>query len=213
MHARKYFIDLKARQQKDYGMEQGTSLWHEWRKSIIGASEASVILGIDPYRDREELLLEKLGEGKPYKSNPAMELGNKFEGPARALLFFELGIDFTPSTRTHPDLPWMGASLDGYCEATNQSCEIKYMGKKNFDLVKSSGAPLKHHYPQVQHQMAVYGLDKAYYAAYTLTEEKREIDQLTSVIVSRDDSFIQNLIKLEKEFWDEVLAKRATCQS
>lgn len=183
---------------------QGSDDWLAMRRQGIGASEASIVLGIDPYRDRQDLLDDKLGRGKPFKTNPAMQLGTKFEGVARALSFFDLDIEFTPAVIHHPTLEWMFASLDGQCLLTKTICEIKYMGKKNFDMVGSSKGPLKHHFPQMQHQLAVTGYDRCVYIPYTLTENKQEIDKIAYINIDRDDSYIDRLIQLEKEFWDEV---------
>lgn len=189
-------------------MEQQTAEWHIFRSNGIGSSDAAVIMDIDPYRDRNDLLLDKLGKGKPFKRNPAMELGVKFEPVARSLSYFDLGIEFTPHTLTHPEHDWMRASLDGYNIYTNSLCEIKYMGEKNFIKCRDDVSALPHHYPQVQHQIAVTGFSEAWYIPYYLTENKQEIAEIAYIKIARSDEYIDRLITLEKEFWDEVVGKR-----
>lgn len=189
-------------------MEQQSSDWLVWRQSGLGSSDASVIMGIDPYRDREQLLDDKLGRGEPMKKNFAMELGNKFEGAARALSYFDLDIEFEPITLTHPDLNWMRASLDGYSTEHNCLAEIKYMGNVNWEACRNANAPLLHHAAQMQHQLAVAGMPMAWYIPYTLTKDKKEINDICYIKVERNDVYIDNLIRLEKEFWDEVIKSK-----
>lgn len=162
-------------------------------------------MGIDPYRSKDDLFLEKTNRAKPTVKNFAMELGNRFEGPARALLYFELDIEFEPITVIHSDLHFIRASLDGYNLEEQVLAEIKYMGTKNFDLVKTSQATLVHHYPQVQQQLAVTGFKKAIYTAYTLNKPRKAIDKFQTVPILRDEKYInEELLPALKSFWDEV---------
>ncbi len=190
-------------------MEQQSDGWHTWRSMGIGSSDAPAVMGVCPYRSRKELLLDKLGRGKPFKSNPAMQLGVKFEPVARALSYFDMDIEFEPATLIHPDLDFVRASLDGICNQTKTIAEIKYMGVKNFIKCAETLSALEHHYPQVQHQLAVTGFKLAYYIPYTLTENKREIDKIAYIKVDRDDQYIERLLTLEKEFWNEVVHQRS----
>lgn len=186
-------------------MEQGSELWHAWRKKGLGSSESSVIMGVDPYRTKEQLFLDKTGRGIPVKVNPAMLLGQKFEEPARALLFFEFGYEFEPIVCVNPDFPFIKASLDGYSSDHDCFVELKYMGQANFELVKGAQAPLPHHFPQVQHQFLAKGARKAFYATYTLTKDKSAIDQIQVIPVLRDNRYIQDeLLPALKSFWGEV---------
>lgn len=188
---------------------QGSEEWLAWRAKGIGASDAAAILGICPYRSKKQLLLEKLGRGKPQKKNPAMALGNKFEGAARALLYFELDVEFTPHTLSHPDHPFILASFDGYCANSEQIAEIKYMGQKNFDLIKKTNKPLEHHFPQVQQQLAVSTFKKCVYCFYTLNENRSAIANLAHIEVERDDQYIdQTLIPALTDFWSEVQRRK-----
>lgn len=186
-------------------MKQGSQEWLEWRKKGIGASDASVVMGIDPYRTRDDLFLEKTGRGVPMKKNRAMDFGNQFEGAARALLFFERGHDFEPYFLSHPDLPWLRASLDGFNEDQRLLAEIKYLGVKNFELIQLTQSPLKHHFPQVQQQLLVTGFKDAVYVPYTLTKNQKAIDKIQFVNILRDDRYInEELLPALTTFWDEV---------
>lgn len=186
-------------------MDQGSPVWHQWRGKGLGSSDASVVMGIDPYRTREDLLLDKTGRGKPVQVNEAMRLGSRFEGAARALLYFEFGFEFEPAICNHPDFPYIRASLDGLSPDGERLCEIKYMGQKNFDKIKETQWPLDHHYPQVQHQLLAKGLKEAVYAPYTLAKCKTKIENIQSVVVVRNDQYINDqLLPALQNFWGEV---------
>lgn len=186
-------------------MQQGSDGWHSWRGKGLGSSDASVIMGIDPYRTKEDLFLDKTGRGKPIEVNPAMLLGQKFEGGARAILYFEHNLEFEPYTCSHPKHAFIRSSLDGINEDKTLICEIKYMGAKNFEKVKASQSPLEHHYPQLQHQLLTTDIDRVLYVPYTLSPDKNRIDQLTIVPVNKDPVYInEELLPALLNFWGEV---------
>lgn len=191
-------------------MQQGSEIWHNWRMQGIGSSDAPVIMGKDPYRDIEELLLDKCGKAKPRKTNPAMERGTKFEGAARGIFYFDNDLDCEPAEFVHGQHDFIRASLDGYNFEAGFFAEIKYMGLKNWGKIKLEQQPLPHHWIQIQHQFAVTGLPLCYYTAYTLTEDFRAIDKIQYLKLTPDYVYInQELIPAELKFWDLVtLTKR-----
>ncbi len=188
-------------------MEQGSSSWLGWRKQGVGSSDAPCVMGCDPYRTREDVLLDKLGLAEPVKVNGAMELGTMWEPAARAMYFFETGLDMEPAEFAHPDYPYLRASLDGYREDA-WPIEIKFMGEKNFDLIHQTQAPLEHHWVQVQHQLLVTGKERCVYIPYTLTEDKKKIARIQYVWVLRDDKYQAELYQKLTDFWQEVIIRR-----
>lgn len=170
-------------------------------------------MGCDPYRTREELILDKLGMGQPIKTNPAMELGSKWESAARALFFFEHDVECDPAEVIHPDYNFIRASLDGYNADLGFFLEIKYMGQKNFDKASAKRAIQKHHDVQVQHQFLVTGLNKAYYVPYTLNSDKTKIESIAYIEQEPSTNFIYNdLLPALKLFWDEVKQRSDNAQ-
>ncbi len=189
-------------------MEQGSPEWHQWRRQGIGSSDASVVMGSDPYRTREELILDKLGMGKPIKTNPAMELGTKWESAARALFYFEHDMECDPAEIVHPDYSFIRASLDGLNLEHGFFLEIKYMGQKNFDLAKS-GRIQNHHVIQMAHQTLTTNINKAYYVPYTLNQEKTKVESIAYIQHEPSADYIYNdLMPALKLFWEEVEQRR-----
>ena len=65
-------------------IEQGTDEWLEWRRGVIGASEAAIIMGDNRRIGRRQLLDEKRGLIEPFRGNDVTREGNLNEPHARA---------------------------------------------------------------------------------------------------------------------------------
>ncbi len=189
-------------------MVQGSAEWLEWRRQGIGSSDAPAIMGQSPYQTREDILLDKLGRGKPIEVNPAMALGTKWESAARALYFFEHSEDAEPAELVHPVYGYLRASLDGLI-GDDLFLEIKFMGDKNFDLIAKTKAPLDHHWIQMQHQHLVTGIEQSVYVPYTLNERKSRIERIQFVPVAINYGYCDGLFSELSNFWLEV--ERSKC--
>lgn len=192
---------------KKVDLVQNSTEWEEYRKTGLGASDFPVIMGVSPYSTRLALYSEKIGEPVEKKSNNfIMSLGHKFEPQVRARLEIETSIEFDPEVVEMEDFPWLRASLDACSFEHGIFAEIKYMGKKNFDLVKATNEPLEHHMPQVQGQFMVTGFEKGLYIPYTLNKEKTDIEDFLYVEVSVNKNYIERHLFPElKRFWDCVV--------
>jgi putative phage-type endonuclease len=185
-------------------MEQGSEEWLQWRREGIGSSDAPVVMGKDPYRSIDDLILDKIGAGEPVQENEAMRLGKKWEPAARAMFFFDHGIDCEPAELTHPGFSYLRASFDGWHDSP-LFLEIKFMGQKNFEKVTSEQKPLNHHWIQVQHQFLVAQIAKGFYIPYTLDEQKKRIDQIAYIQVQADHHYIgESLAPALHKFWEVV---------
>jgi len=76
-------------------LTQQTPQWHEMRKSMIGASDAPVIMGVSPWKTQHQLWLEKLGLYKQ-ESGWHMQRGLELEEGARNLFREITGIRILP---------------------------------------------------------------------------------------------------------------------
>ncbi len=89
--------------------------WLATRRDLVTASDVAAILGVDSRRDAMAVYADKLGAGEVTEIE-VMTRGREFEEPiarayarqtgreVRALSEFEI--------QTHPDVPWLGATLD-----------------------------------------------------------------------------------------------------
>lgn len=208
--------------------EDGTDEWLEQRRKGVGGSDAATILGLKPYgNDRITLWRRKTGREEPFRGNNATEYGSVMEDYIfqRAAIECASNIRECDAQLQHPKYNWMLANVDGVIfEGDNASgiAEIK---------TSSSAAPTKgchkYHYPQIQHYLAVTGLDYALYiyfeipfdrssaldiAEMFLSEDKKKdywswiADEgwMTTRTIDRDDDYIEHLIEAEKKFWSHV---------
>jgi predicted phage-related endonuclease len=93
----------------------------------------------------------------------------------------------------HPEFEWMMASLDGIDIEGKNIVEIKCPGAEDHQTAVNGNVPTKY-YPQLQHQMAVTGLDEAYYFSF-------DGRQGVIVKVKRDQKYIDTLIQKEANFY------------
>jgi putative phage-type endonuclease len=175
--------------------------WLEWRLQGVCASDAPVIMGVSPWKTRQELLNEKVTgfDGQPENDN--MSFGKAREEEAR-LLFEEMTghIVFPDRKVIHPEFSWIRATLDGLDLDEKIMVEIKCANKNDHLVATNKMVPAKY-YPQCQHQMFVTGLPCMFYFSY---HKKEGI----IVEVKRNQVFIDGMFDLHKEFWDEVLELR-----
>ena len=85
---------------------QGSTEWHKWRSTIIGASDAPVIMRESPWKTRESLLKEKTGEKAGFKGNPTTRRGNQLEPIARSIYQKLKTIEVSPALIQSMDRPF-----------------------------------------------------------------------------------------------------------
>ena len=179
-------------------LQQGTSQWLAWRHNGIGASEASTIMGENRFESASMLLKKKRGPViLDSFQNKAMALGTKLEPEARKLYVAETGKDVRPVCVQSARYTWLRASLDGLSTDHDVVIEIK-CGASVYRKVSQSRSVPDYYYGQVQHILAVTGLDSLDFWCYWP-------DNPTLLLsVERDDTYIQRLLSKELEFWNLV---------
>lgn len=177
--------------------EQGSDYWLHLRKKHITASDSLIIMGLSPWRTRQELLEEKLGLREPQPVNSSMLRGQVLEPKARSCAEDMLGTLFVPEVYQSYEHPWMLASLDGVCIDNKLILEIKCTSKKNHALAKNGKIP-DYYIPQIQHQIAVCQVDKVHYFSFDGSSG-------VVVVVERDEAFIENMIENEFQFYQELI--------
>ena len=184
----------------------GRRAWLEWRRQGIGASDAAAITGLDPYRGPMSVWLSKTGL-LPNEDDDDVEYrrwGNLLE-PAIAEEFERrtgIFVLHRALMLEHRDLPWMRATIDGVVHDSRDNgseplgvLEIKTVA--GFKDKRWADAVPEHFQIQVQHQLAVTGLQHAWLAVL-FGGQRLELYEL-----ERDDELIQSLIDLEEAFWKE----------
>lgn len=174
--------------------KQRSQDWFKFREGKIGASDASAIMGINPWVTKLQCWEEKV-LGKKKAVTRAMERGIKYEPEALAWFNQEVGNLFTPQTFQHEDHPDLIASLDGWNDEVH--VEIKTPGKF------STSVP-DYYFPQIQHQMMVMGTPYGWYVEY-----QPDLKTGWYVKVPRDDYYIHDLLAEELVFLASMIDMRA----
>lgn len=174
---------------------QGSPEWLQMRKQFLGASDAPVIMGVSPWKTPRQLWEEKLGLGKE-ETNQAMRYGTEMEEPARRAYERHTGNLVAPAVVFHPEKKFMMASLDGLTLDKTLAVEIKNVRAEDHEKAKNGLVPEKY-FPQVQHQLAVLGINMLHYFSF------RQGD-FALIEVKRNDEYINDLYKNEEKFWDDV---------
>lgn len=184
--------------------------WLLQREKGIGASEAATVLGLSKWSSPFQLWSRKVGLtestveetenmywGRRLESIIADEYmhrtGNKIE---------DLG-EFTICQ--HPKYPFMLATLDRlFCDADSlQYGDLECKATSSFNREEWENEPPIYYQVQVQHQLAVTGLQKAVIAVLIGG------NRFDWVEVPRNDAFIEMLIQKETEFWQMVESETA----
>lgn len=174
---------------------QGTEAWLKMRRKHIGASEAACCIGIDPWKTKFQLFEEKLGISVPRETD-AMKRGKELEPLAREEFEKATGIKVTPQVLFHPEIKYMMASMDGVSDDLKQAVEIKVPGELTYKLAMAGKVP-EHYNAQLQHQMAVLGLQSMFYFCF---------DGTTGIVleIERNNDLIEMIYRQEEEFWGRV---------
>lgn len=176
-------------------LEQGSTEWLEYRCGKIMATDAPIIMGENPYENLYDRWLRKV-TGTNSELNDAMRKGIELEPFARSAYEQVVGKQILPVVVESTKWPWMAASLDGISRELNEIIEIKCPGPKTHQMAKEGTYP-KYYYGQMQHQLAVTGLDQVTYLSYFNQE-------LIKVIVPRDDEYIDKLVAASEIFYHQI---------
>lgn len=184
--------------------------WLQVRSLGIGGSDVAAIAGVSPYASRYAMWLIKTGRVSSHVDALAAKLGNLLE-PTVLELFQEetgLGVLTTPGTLQHPVHDWMLVNLDGIAtEAPGKrkgiaviECKTNLSSRPQDWGNEDPDEPLSAQYMlQVQHELEVSGLEKAYVPVLLTGPDFRIIE------VERDEELIKTIIDLEEQFWELVV--------
>ena len=173
----------------------------ERRKGVCG-TDASTILGINPYHSILCLWKEKTGQ-LPIEENGNQYtyFGNVLEPVVKQEFMKRTGLKVRAKNAIlqSADYPFMLADLDGIVKEENGELsvfEAKTASAYKEDVWKKQ-VP-EEYFAQVQHYLCVTGFKKAYVCALVGG------NSFYSHKIYRDEDYIKNLVEKEKEFWDCV---------
>ena len=172
---------------KSHNITQGSPSWHAFRAEHFGASEASAMLGLSPYKTRDELLSEKK-TGLTKEVNAATQRvfnkGHEVEALARTIVEKMIGEELSPMTFSNGKL---SASSDGISFMGGIAWENKQFNKAHFEQVKNGELP-EIHWPQCQQVLFCSGAKKLFFTISDGTEEN------TVGVWVHDDPELQSII-------------------
>ena len=177
-------------------VEQGTEVWHNWRDQGLGASDAPVVMGENPWKSRAELLHEKRLRIRP-PVNSAMARGTALEPTARRCYVERTGIEVHPACLQSTRFEWLRASVDGLSSDGRSVVEIK-CGEGVYKKSASTGTVPGYYIGQLQHILAVTGLEAIDFWCYL--PRRSEVH----LLVERDEHYIERLLVAEEKFWNEL---------
>ena len=181
--------------------------WLAIRRSGIGSSDAAAALGLNPYKSRLELWMEKTGRlsgniepSHDDKLTSPLHWGQVLEPIVADHYAQHTGnrVQRVNAILQHVDHPWMMANLDREVVGSDdvQILECKTTGVHGARLWKR-GVP-EYVQLQVMHQLAVTGQQSAD-VAVLLGGHELQIHR-----IERDEAMIEQLIALERQFWEYV---------
>jgi putative phage-type endonuclease len=178
--------------------------WLRLRRDGIGGSDALAVLGLDPWKTRMEVYLDKTGDDRAEREQTdGMAWGNYVEGSIADWFSHKTGISVRRcGLIRHEDRPWQRVSVDrltadgGVLEIKNTNYHRRREWEDDEGEIIADGAEA-----QAQHALAVTGLPHAWFAA--------QVGGQPPVIrrIERDDAFIADLTACEEEFWQLVEAR------
>jgi putative phage-type endonuclease len=201
-------------------VKHGSQEWLKFRINGIGGSDASAILGANPYKSNVELWEEKTGlkPPKPVTCKEAVDYGKKAEKHLRSLFALDFK-DYSVIEKKDTvfvENGFMFASLDGLLEekATGRRGILEIKTADIFQAMHKERWNEKipqNYYIQVLHYMAVMKADFAVLKAQLKYETAGMPDiRIKHFWFNRDDEeqSIKYLIEQETKFWEMVKAKK-----
>ncbi|WP_281659102.1 lambda-exonuclease family protein [Halobacillus sp. Cin3] len=178
--------------------------WLESRRKGIGGSDAASIAGFNKWKSPVVVYMEKIGEVKSESSSgEAAYWGNVMESTVAQEFSKRTGLKVRKRNAIlqHPEHEWMLANVDRLIVGKNEGLECKTASEYLKDEWDDEEIPMAY-LLQCQHYMAVTGAD-AWWIAVLIGGNK-----FVHKKIERDEDLIENLIALEKDFWEENVLKR-----
>ncbi len=179
---------------------QDRKAWLKLRNSGLGGSDASVIMGLNPWKSRLALWAEKTGEIEPdnLSSNQRVYWGQKNEQNIAEWFMETTGKKVIRRGMMQScDHPWMLASVDREVVGEKAGLEIKTAGVDQAKYWRDDNIP-DAYYLQCQWYMACTGYERWYIAVLIGGNDSRWN------VVERNEEQIRVLVEEGQKFWDLI---------
>jgi len=183
------------------------------RLTYIGSSDASAIVGMNPWRSAWDVWAEKTELAEPFAGNDATNAGDRLEDAILQWAADELGCIATERApfQRHARHWFIAANIDALARTPGHEeviIEAKTHGICSPARHDEWGEAWTDEVPdyyrvQVQHQLAVTGLRKAFLAALLPSRG------FVLYAIRRDEEAIEAIVEAECRFWELVVTKQA----
>lgn len=171
--------------------------WLKYRKQGIGGSDAGAVCGFNPYRTAIQVYYDKTSGEIEEIDNEAMRQGREFEAYVAGRFTEATGKKVRRANAMFYDEanPFMLADVDRMVTGENAGLECKTASPYMADKWKDGRIPLSYQI-QCYHYMSVCHTDAWYIAVLIYGKEFKYYR------IERDEQIIDNLIRIEKSFWE-----------
>lgn len=177
-------------------LEQGSDAWLAWRRGLLTATDAAMLLGLSPYCTPYKGWKRKLGDIPEQEVNQAMLRGIREEPKARAMFIEQTGINMTPCCVQSEYFPFIGSSLDGISDCGEYILEIK--SQRPVNKIPDF------HNMQMQHQFL--STDRTAKKGFYVSIWE---DSIYPIEVNSEIDWQQEYLPKAKEYWRMVALREA----
>ena len=177
--------------------------WLKYRKQGIGGSDAGAVCGLNPYRTAIQVYYDKTSDSIEDVDNEAMRQGRELEEYVARRFSEASGKKVRRANAMFYDEknPFMLADVDRMIVGENAGLECKTASPYSEEKWRDDKIPLSYQL-QCYHYMSVCNADAWYIAVLIYGRDFKYYK------IERDDEVIENLIRIEKEFWNEYVLKQ-----
>ncbi len=177
-------------------------VWLEERRKGVGGSDASSIIGLNPWSSPYTVWADKLGKLPPKEDNEPMRLGRDLEDYVAKRFTEKTGkkVRRENAILYNSDFPFAHANVDRMVVGEDAGLECKTTSIMNLKRFKNGSYP-DNYYVQCVHYLMVTGCQRWYLGVLVLGEGFYDF------VIERDEEEIAALAKSEEDFWEYVKSK------
>ena len=175
----------------------------EKRKTYLGGTDASAVLGLNRWRTPLMVWMEKTGHpAEDISDKLQVKLGVKLEQAVADLFEEETGkkVHKVNETIFHPEYDFLGANIDRKVEGERAILECKTTSAWKAQEYKDGNMPAEY-ILQCLHYLMVTGYDRAYLAVLIGNQD------FIYQTIERDDLKLKPLLEKEVAWWREHIVK------